>query len=159
VVFSPSRAWLGWDEQALYVAFSNPVNGTNPLALDTAWGKSEAVEIAWRQADTKAAPVLVLRGYAKGSFERSTEAGTDAAAARRATAGVTFAAKVVNASLWTCEWRLPFTALGIEPKAGGSFSANLTVRKVADNLWVLWVATGGRSWELDQAGRLEFAPK
>ena len=156
VVFSPSRAWLGWDDQALYVAFSNPVNGTNPLALDTAWGKSEAVEVAWRQADTKGAPILVLRGYAKGAFESSNEAGANPELARRATAGVTFAAKAVNASLWTCEWRIPFAALGVEPKVGRSLSANFTVRKVADNLWVMWVATGGRSWELDRAGRLEL---
>jgi hypothetical protein len=69
---------------------------------------------------------------------------------------VTFAAKAVNASLWTCEWRIPFAALGVEPKVGRSLSANFTVRKVADNLWVMWVATGGRSWELDRAGRLEL---
>jgi hypothetical protein len=158
VIFSPSRAWLTWDAQALYVAFSNPVNGTNPMALGTAWGTSEAVEIALRRTDAKGAPILVLRGYAKGSFESSTEAGTDAETARRAATGVTFAAKAINASLWTCEWRLPFAAIGVDPKTQRSLSANLTVRKVADNLWVLWAATGGRSWELDRAGRIELAP-
>jgi len=156
VVVSPSRAWLGWDDQALYVAFSNPVNGTSPMALETVWGKSEAVEVAVRRGETKGAPVLVLRGYAKGTFESSAEAGADAAAVRQAAAGVTFAAATSGASLWTCEWRIPFAALGVDPRTQRAFSANLTVRKVADNLWVMWAGTGGRSWELDRAGRLEL---
>ncbi len=154
-VFSPSRAWLGWDDQALYVAISNPVNAINPMALDAAWGKSEAVEIAVRPAGSKAAPV-VLRGYAKGSFESSAEAGTPAAVVRQATVGVTYAAKPISASLWTCEWRIPFAALGLDPQRDRTLNANLTVRKVADNLWVMWVGTGGRSWELERAGWWEL---
>ncbi|OGV62192.1 MAG: hypothetical protein A3K19_01385 [Lentisphaerae bacterium RIFOXYB12_FULL_65_16] len=156
VIFSPSRAWLGWDDQALYVALSNPVNGINPMALDGAWGKSEAVEVALRKADTKGAPILVLRGFARGTFESSAEAGTSADAVRKAAEGVTFAAKPVNAALWTCEWRIPFASLGLNPKTDRSLSANLTVRKIADNLWVMWVGTGGCSWELDKAGRFEL---
>lgn len=126
------------------------------MVLGTAWGKSEAVGIALRRTDAKGAPILVLRGYAKGAFGSSTEAGTDAETARRAATGVTCAAKAVNASLWTCEWRLPFAALGVDPRVGLSFSANLTVRKVAGNLWIMLVGTGGRSWEVERAGRLEL---
>ena len=156
-VVSPSRAWLAWDDAALYVAFSNPVNGTHPPALGQAWGTSDAVEIAVRKGTGKTAPILILHGFANGTVASSVEAGADAESARKATGGVTFAAKVVNAGLWSCEWRIPFASLGLDPKIDQSFSANLTVRKVADNLWVMWVGTGGYSWALDRAGRMELA--
>lgn len=154
VVFSPSRVWLGRDDTALYVAFSNPVNGTSPMDLGSKWGKSEAVEIALRKFGDVQAPTLVLRGYAGGSFESSTEAKADPASARRAAEGVRYAAKPVNAGLWTCEWCIPLASLGVAPGSEQSFHANFTVRKVADNLWVMWAGTTGFSWEVERAGKI-----
>jgi len=71
---------------------------------------------------------------------------------------VQYAAKSVGPALWTCEWHIPFASLGIEPRKADAPAFNLTVRKVADNLWVMWVGTGGNSWLVDHAGRLEFVP-
>lgn len=156
VVFSPSQAWVAHDGAALYVAFRNPVNGAAAMALDAVWGKSEAVEVAVRRA--KGAPILVLRGFANGSFGSSDEAGAPDDAVKRAQRGVQYAAKVDGAALWTCEWRIPFASLGIDPATDRSLAANLTVRKVVDNLWVMWVGTGGRSWELDHAGQWNLTP-
>jgi hypothetical protein len=30
------------------------------------------------------------------------------------------------------------------------------VRKIADDLWVMWLGTGGCTWDVDYAGFLEF---
>jgi len=112
--------------------------------------------VALRRA--KDSPILVLRGYANGKFESSDEAGAPPDAVARAAQGVQYAAKVNGAALWTCEWRIPFASLGVDPKVDRSLAANLTVRKVIDNLWVMWVGTGGHSHLLDQAGRWDLAP-
>lgn len=156
VVFSPSRAWIARDDQALYVAFSNLVNGASPIAMGPNWGKDDAVEIALRKPGGKQEPILVLRGFAGGTFASSAEAGAPAEAVRRAGEGVTYAAKAVGPALWTCEWRIPFASLGVDPAKDRSLDFNLTVRKVADNLWIMWTGTGGNSWLVDQAGRLEL---
>lgn len=157
VVFSPSRVWVAQDAEALYVAFSNLVNGASPIALGPSWGKNDAVEIAVRKRGGKNEPILVLRGFAGGAHESSAEAGAPAEVVRRANEGVTYAAKAVGPALWTCEWRIPFASLGIDPGKDRTLDFNLTVRKVADNLWVMWAGTGGNSWLLDHAGRLELA--
>jgi len=154
VVHSPSRAWVGWDDAALYVAFSNPVNAITPMALDTVWGKSESVEIALRKTGEKTRGVTVLRGFAKGPFKAVGDAGLDEAGVKRAAEGVEYAAKPLGASLWTCEWRIPFASLGVNPKTERAFDFNLTVRKVADGLWVMWVGTEGFSYAVDKAGRI-----
>ncbi|MDX9978623.1 MAG: right-handed parallel beta-helix repeat-containing protein [Lentisphaeria bacterium] len=157
VVFSPSRVWVARDDQALYVAFSNLVNGASPVGAGANWGKDDAVEIALRQPG-KGNPIVVLRGFAGGTFLSSAEAGAPEEVVRRAGEGMAYAAKPVGAALWTCEWRIPFAALGINPARTPALDCNLTVRKVADNLWVMWVGTGGFSWHLDHAGKLELAP-
>ena len=161
--FSPSRAWVGWDSEALYVAFRNPVNGASPIDSGAKWGKSDAVEIALRRGGDAKAPILVLRGFAGGAFASSDEAKAPAEAVRQAAQGVQYAAKAVGPALWTCEWRVPFASLGIDPRKDRTLEFNLTVRKVADNLWIMWAGTGAYSWQVEQAGRLELvdaaAPK
>jgi len=52
--------------------------------------------------------------------------------------------------------RAAFASLGTDPKRERSFELNLTVRKVADDLWLMWAGTGAYSWRVDRAGRLEL---
>jgi len=155
IIFSPSTAWIGWDDDALYVALSNPVNGAAAMGLGSSWGKDEAAEIAIRKCSKKRnEPIIVLRGFAGGTFHSSREAQAPADVAKKAGTNVAYVAKTHGASLWTCEWRVPFESLGIDPKRDRSFEFNLTVRKVADNLWLMWAGTGSHSWRVDLAGRL-----
>jgi hypothetical protein len=157
VIISPSRAWVGYDDDALYVAFSNPVNGASPVDSGDTWGKSDAVEIALRKHTKKATePIIVLRGFAGGTFVSSGEAKAPADVVQRAAQGVQYAAKVIGPALWTCEWRVPFASLGIDPKKDREIEFNLTVRKVADNLWIMWAGTGGNSWKVERASRVIF---
>ena len=101
-------------------------------------------------------PIIVLRGFAAGTSLSSDEAQAPADVVRKAATNVSYAAKLQGAALWTCEWRVPFASLGIDPKRERSFEFNLTVRKVADNLWLMWAGTGAYSWRVDRAGCLEL---
>jgi hypothetical protein len=152
-----SQAWLVWDDKALYVAVRNPVNPKFPLQPGDVWGRDDAVEIAWRRpGGTDGNPILILRGFPSGHFESSDEAGADPAAARRAAKGVLYKARQIDDKTWEAEWRIPFGALGIEPRGNTAFPFNLSVRKTADNQWLEWQGTGGCTWKVDHAGRLRL---
>jgi len=49
------------------------------------------------------------------------------------------------------EWRIPFAALGADPTENKTFDCNLTVRKTAQDLWLMWRGTRGSSWMVDRA--------
>ncbi|MBT7301862.1 MAG: hypothetical protein HN849_20220, partial [Victivallales bacterium] len=154
----PSRAWLRWDGEALFVAFENRVSAAKPLVLGNDWGRCDAVEVAVAQGT---APIAVLRGYPTGHFESSPEASKNEGAAKRAGQGVGYSAKVVSGEVWVCEWRIPWTALAVKPEAGRAMHINLSVRKTATNEWTMLRATGGSTWKVSEAAilRLADAPK
>ena len=156
-VSPPSTAWLAWDDEALYVAVANAINPKFPIRPGNQWGQDDAVELAWcNPAAGPEAPILVLRGYPSGHVESSAEAGAPAAALKRALEGVQYQARLVDATCWTSEWRIPFAALGLDPAKHTRLQFNLSVRKSADALWVEWQGTADCTWEVGQAGILEL---
>jgi len=156
----PSTAWLTYDDEALYVAVDSQVNPGVPLTRDPQWGGNDAVEIAIRNpAGGDQAPTLVLRGYPGGAFQSSDEAGAPAAAVARAGQGVRFAAAARGAGNWQAEWRVPFASLGVDLTRQRRLEFNLTVRKSAQPLWVLWVGTLDlATWDVRHGGMLELLP-
>jgi len=148
-----SLAWLAADDTHLFVAIDNAVDPSKPLRKGQVWGRDDAVEIALRNPATgKKASILVLRGYTNSHFESSTEAGAPPKVARKAGQGVRYAAKVVGKDRWTAEWRIPFASLGIDPRKHRKLQFNLTVRKTAAPIWLMWQGTGGYSWLVENAG-------
>jgi hypothetical protein len=152
-----SLAWVSWDDEALYVAFDNGVNPKFPIRMGNQWGQDDAVEVALRADGDAKAPTLVLRGFPSGKWHSSDEAGASAEATKRAAEGVTYAAKPVDAKRWTCEWRIPWTSLALDPAKQRKLQLNLSVRKTADDQWVEWYSTQGCTWEVQKAGRVELA--
>lgn len=153
-----SMAWLRYDDEALFVAFDNATDPSKPLRRGNAWGRDDAVEVALRNvALGDEAPILVLRGFPSGHWLSSDEAGAPPEAVKQAAEGVQYAAHVVGAGRWTAEWRIPFRSLGINLTRHRRFAFNLTVRKTAGPLWVMWEGTGAQSWRLDRAGIIELA--
>ena len=152
--FTPhSYAWLRYDDEFLYVAFRNMIDPATPLKTEAAWGPNDAVEVALRDAaGGPKAPTFVLRGYVKGQFESSTEAGAPASAARNLKAATTYFSQTAIKDRWTVEWRIPFAALGIKPATGQRVLFNLTVRNTASHRWFMWCNTGGNSWLVANAG-------
>jgi hypothetical protein len=154
-----SRAWLAHDGTSLCIAFDNTVDPAKPMQTGAKWAQDDAVEVAIRNpAGGASAPILVLRGYAGGHLESSEEAGAPSAAAQRALQGVEYKPRLVDATRWTAEWRIPFASLGIDPAKQKRFPFSLSVRKTANNLWLMWHGTGTGTWDVDKAGVLELAP-
>ncbi len=152
-----SHAWLAYDEKYLYIGIRNKVDPKQPLKTGAVWGENDAVEAAIRNPVGKGSPILVLRGYPKGQFESSTEAGAPFEVAQDAKAATTYAAKIVSKSEWTCEWRIAWAGLRIAPKPGARFPFNLSARKTAGQQWMMWRGTMGYTWNVDQAGVIELA--
>ncbi len=153
-----SYAWLRYDDKYLYVAVLNEVDPKARLKTGAEWGHNDAVEIALRNpAAGRKAPIIVLRGYVNGQFESSDEAGAPFEATRDAKDATTYAARVVDAGRWAAEWRIAFAGLGIDPKKRGKIPFNLSARKMASNLWLMWRGTGGYTWQVDKAGFLALA--
>ncbi len=150
-------AWLAWDDQALYVAFDNAVDKKLAMGMDDAWGGNDAVEVSLSNAALGAkAPIIVLRGFAGGTFQSSEEAGASPEVARQAGRNVQFAARVLGPDRWVAEMRVPFASLGFTPNADLRYPFNLAVRKQGDEPWVMWRGTGGCTWLVPEAGRVRF---
>jgi len=153
-----STARVRHDDRYLYVAVDSLVDPKQPLQVGETWGRCDAVEIAIQNPDAggQFAPVIVLRGYASGRYESSDEAGAPKDVVARAARGVAYRARVKKPDSWSCEWRIPFSSLGIDPRTTRSFPFNITVRKTGGNVWLMWRGTRMHSWRVDQAGDLEL---
>jgi hypothetical protein len=151
-----SYAWPGWDDEALYVSFDNKLDSAQPIRAGDEWGTDDAVEVALRDAGDPGAPILVVRGFPSGAFRGSDESNAPDDAVRRLGESVEYAARIESPDRWTAEWRIPFAALNIKPSVGCRLEANLTVRKTARPLWLMWQGTGRWSWEVGRAGVLEL---
>jgi len=157
IVQPRSRAKISFDKEYLYVAIAANVDPAKPLRKGVLWGQSDAVEIALRDTSKKDAPIFVLRGYPNGVFESSLEAGAPANQVRALQDATRYGARVVNASEWTTEWKIPFAALNIKPEKQTKLAFNITVHQSAASAWQMWQGTGGNSWLVEKAGFIQFA--
>ncbi len=156
----PSKAWLEASETDLYVGFVNDTDPAVGVSGGQAWGKDDAVEIALAvMQEGKLGPIAVLRGFSNGHFTSSDESGAPAAVVKRALQGTQYACKVLGKNQWTAEWKIPYSALGVEPrKQNPQILFNLSVRKPAGDLWVMWKKGGGYTWEVRNGGVLWLQP-
>lgn len=147
-----SRAWLSYDDDNLYLGIINEVDPSKPLSTGSNWGRDDAVEVAVRNPARAQPIIIVLRGFTNGYHMSTTEAGAPYEDVIRAENESRYAAKILDPGRWSAEWRIPFAVLGIDPDHQNRLDFNLTVRKTAAPLWLMWQGTGGNSWLLDNAG-------
>ena len=156
---APVFAELAYDDQCLYVAVNAVTFDVSKLRDGTAWGHDDGAEvgIAGKTPDSKPAD-FVIRGFPGGTIESVTDAGAPAEAAERLGQAVRFAAKVYGKTRggWRSEWAIPLDALGLRPEPGLKVPFNLTVYRSEDEVWRCWEGTLAESWQLDQAGTLQF---
>ena len=100
---------------------------------------------------------FVRWGSRDGSYQVLPVGGTTSAAGLALPPAAGYRART-QAGEWTCEWRLPWTALGMTPGAGARLAANLSVHRTADGAWVAWMATGGAFYEVAHGGAIILAP-
>ena len=103
------------------------------------------------------APILLLRGFPSGHFEASDEAGAARAIIERLPQGVQYKATVAgDGKSWSANWVIPWASLAIDPAKSTKIAFNLSVRKTADDQWVMWQGTGGCTWQVGDAGVIEL---
>jgi len=152
-----STAWLAYTDDHLLLAVDNTV-GPKTRLTGHRWGQSEAVEIAIKNpAAGKRPPIWVLRGYPDGHFGNAKCYSGPETPKPCSKEGIVYQAKIVSAKRWTAEWRIPWQLLGIDPAKHRKLAFNLTVRKAANNLWLMWEGTRAHSYDVDRAGFIELS--
>lgn len=151
-----SRAWLMASNTGLLVAVENEIETGKTLVVGDTWGSCDAVEIALRMPGSPDDKTLIYRGFTTGLWQCSDEAGMSAADRKRAAEGVQYAVEVAADGKWTTEWVLPWNALGLSDHKGKQLLFNITVRKPATGLWLMWQGTGGYSYRVENAGRIQL---
>jgi len=153
----PSEGWVGYDEEALYVATRHTVTNARSLpGGGHVWGRDDGMEIAFQNAFAdEPGPVLNLYGYPDGTFDSVDQAGAPFEAVETLRAAVTYKA-AIGQEQWTCEWRIPFAACGFTPRSAPWMLFNVGVLKSAQRAWVVWRGTGSGNYQVAKAGVLVF---
>lgn len=150
-----STAWVGYTDQALYLAIDSPISEGKSLQIDGDWGKADALEIALRPAGSAAdAPILILHGYLHGRLGGATSGGMTGEEANQASRACQFKAQVQSPTRWTAEIAIPWSAIPGTQGRATPLQFNVTCRKVADNLWLMWRPTGRHSYGVGEEGKL-----
>ena len=169
-----SRAWIATDHGSLCFGFHNDIDPRKEATAGHQWGADDGVEIALsvvREAEMPgglALTVTILRGYPDGHLECVSDGGLSESAAVQVTRNVAFAAKRLGPGAWSAEWRIPFAALGHDPRENNwPILAHLSAHQAASNRTVGWRKRwGGHTWDVKAAyalclsafGPIPFAP-
>ncbi|MEW6357595.1 MAG: right-handed parallel beta-helix repeat-containing protein [Planctomycetota bacterium] len=152
-----SRAWLAYDQDALSIAVDSVIHPDTKLDGNE-WGANDAIEVAIQVTRKgKAAPISVIRGYGNSFVQFGTTPNGDEEPKTMDPGGIVYKASRPEAGRWTAELRVPFRMLDVDPASDNRVAFNLTVRKTHDDLWLMWEGTRDHSYEVAQAGLLEFA--
>lgn len=148
------HACAAWDGANLYFA----VRASLPKDVEAVgggrWGVGDGVEISFQHAEGKtASPIFLVWGDAAGRFESGPYGGASPAQVNALQAGVSYAAKA-GVGEWSCEWKIPFTAAGLEPAALTRLRLNLVVHTAAGDTWAAWTSTGEALYRVERAGEL-----
>jgi hypothetical protein len=151
----PSQAWIGYNDEALYIAVKHPVANAGSLDYEShRWGATDAMEVAIQDAfAADPGPILNLYGWPDGHSTSTGQAGAPPDVVDRLGKAVTYEA-CIGPDCWSCEWRIPFAACGLTPKTARKLLFNLGVMKTAQYAWVIWRGALGPTYQVAKAGEL-----
>jgi len=139
-------ALVQFDADALYVA----------VQVNAPAGAQAAVELVLQPrwlSPNRAAPVLTLRGRAAGTWEWG-----DAPQTVRAGAAPRYAARQSPRG-WSCEWRLPLAAWGMDAGQVRGYRFNVRVHERGGEPAAAWVTAPDMDGQEPVAGHLLIAPQ
>ena len=155
---APVLVKFSWDNKFLYIgALMTMFDATN-ISLGDQWGKDDGVEISVGGFTKTKPTTFVIRTFANGTVQSVTDAGTTAAAADRLRKGVRFVSKMMEkpGKGWIGEWAIPLDAMGLKPKPDLKVAFNMCAFINEYDNWHCWEGTSGASWQVDQAGVVQF---
>ena len=148
------RACAAWDNQHLYLAIRIAIPKGAKLRGGTDFRTCDGVEVSLQAPSAKATtPIFVLWGSTDGSYQALPPGGATPAQCQALQKGVAYAARVTPKE-WTCQWRIPFAALEVDPLKVDRLRFNIGTHLAASDAWIAWVATGGAFYEVGSAGEL-----
>ena len=151
------RACAARDAENLYLAVRISVHAGARLRGGEDFASCDGVEVSFQDPEVKArAPIFVLWGSSDGTMKCLPNGGASPAQVQRVQAAVMFASRV-GQSEWTCEWRIPLAAAGIDPKTAKALLFNIGAHVTAQKLWVGWVGTQSAFFHVGNAGELVLA--
>ncbi len=142
------------DDASWYLALRLPIRKGAKLRVGGGPYQGDGLELAFQNTDPQApSPIYVLWGGADGKFDTVSAGGTTAAQQERARKGITYAVRVGETE-WTCEWRIPFAAVEMNPAITKRLMFNVGALESASGAWTACFATGGALYEVGGAGDL-----
>jgi len=154
-VSSPTgRACAAFDDGHLYLAIRFDLPKGAKLQPQGGFDRGDGVEISFRNADPKhTTAIFLLWGSAGSTHEGSAAMGASAQQAEALKKATVYAAKATPTG-WACEWRIPFSAMGLKTADVKTLLFNMGLSCTASGSWVAWAPTGGRLCDVDLAGEL-----
>ena len=156
---APVLVKFSWDNQFLYIGALMSMFDISNISLGDTWGKDDGVEISIRGFTDKNEPeTFVIRTYVNGTVKSITDAGANTLAAERLGKEVRFVSKIMEKPKkgWIGEWAIPLDALGLKPEPDTKVAFNMCAFINEFDNWHCWEGTLGESWQVDQAGILQF---
>ena len=155
LISSPKgQACAAHDGSSLYLAMRFELPKGAKLEVAGGFDLGDGIEVSFRNADPKhPTPILLLWGSAGGTHESSTAMGASPEQAKALRDGTAYAAKKTPTG-WACEWRIPFSAMGLRAADVKTLLFNMGLQCTADGSWVAWAPTGGRLCDVSLAGEL-----
>jgi hypothetical protein len=151
------HACAACDDANFYLAFRIALPKDVTAAGGQKWGGGDGVEVSFQHAEGKvASPIYLVWGDAAGRFESGPYGGASPAQVETLRKGVTYAA-APGAGEWTCEWKIPFIAAGLDPAAVTKLRLNMVVHVAATDAWAAWTTTGAALYRVERAGELVLA--
>ena len=155
---SPSRFWVGYDDQYLYFAVDNPVANADKLRReDGQWGQDDGLEFCFQgvSGGRLSGPIYVVRCYPSGKVTSDSEAGATLAQADKLLQG-TQVKGAIGADRWCAEGRIAWAAANLTPVGLDKLLLNVAAMKSAAAEWVAWVGAFAQNWVVQDAGELRL---
>lgn len=149
-----TKVWMARDSEALYFAAEAPISaGLKVVSMDELpWEKMEWMEIALSPGrDADASVIHAFRGRIDGTLSGMNPERLGVEWVGKELPGVEFKAARSESS-WGCEWRIPFSAVGIRGTPPDNWLCNLSLVSPNTELSRTWACRWGSTYDLDRNG-------
>jgi len=149
-------ACAAYDDGSLYLAARFDLPKGAKLKAEGGFDRGDGIEVSFQNASAKhPTPSFLLWGSSGGTHESSPAMGANAAEVERLRKGTSYAACKTDTG-WSCEWRIPFSAMGLSADSVDTLFFNLGLQCAANGSWIAWAPTGGRVCDVAKAGKLHL---
>ena len=144
------------DDDNLYLAMRFELPKGAKLQAKGGFDRGDGIEVSFQNAAPKhTTPIFLLWGSVGGTHASSPAMGASADQVERLRKGTSYAARKTDTG-WACEWRIPFSPMGLDADNVKTLFFNLGLQCTANGSWIAWTPTGGRVCDVANAGKLHL---